>query len=403
MRVLKLFLMFSLGLVANSQPYKKEITFTEVSEATLVRVKIDKEIYENTQKGYGSIRLKSLSATEGYFIEKEQMKNVVTYQRLRASSYEREKAKLNYTFKEPFEVEELLLSIEDRNFESLVDVYADGTLVSQANKIFDYSNETGTQNFKIKIPKQKVKELSLVYQIDKTTAFYKKYRNIRQQRQYLSIKSVEFSNHNRVKNLFEKHYVKLHSFKTNDNISSYVFKVNSIPSEKLEFLVNEKNFKREAKVYASNDLKTFTYLKHFSISSSTFNTSSNLKIDLKNRTQYLKIELEDKDNKLLIIEGIKILAKPSYLYFIAEPNEKYTLYFGDKNLKEPNYEIKSIVTKRDIYEVGIFSKVEILEVSHSVNEVSFMQKYKETLFILLLLTVLGIMSYIAFSLIKSVK
>jgi hypothetical protein len=214
---------------------------------------------------------------------------------------------------------------------------------------------------------------------------------------------VKFSNHNKKKRLLEKHYVELLSFETKEKVSSYIFKVDNIPSEQLEFMLREKNFKREARVYASNDLKKFRYLKGFSISSSTVNRSSNLTVALKNRSRYLKIELENKDNKPLNVEALNVLTKPSYLYFIAEPNEHYGLYFGDKNLEQPSYELKSIVNKRDIYKVRTFSKVEKLEVTMVVDELSFFEKYKETLFILLLLVVVGIMSYIAFSLLKRVE
>lgn len=395
--------MLSLVLFANSHPYEKEITFEDIKKSTLVKVKIDKEIYENTEASYASVRLKSSKGEEGYFIEREQSKSVLNQQQLIATSYERDKAKLHYEFREPFEVEELQLNIEDRNFESLVDVYADGVLVSEGNKIYDYSNETGIQNFSIKITKQKIKKLTLVYHIDKTTSFYKKYKDIRKRRQYLSIKSLKAFNHNKIKKLLDKHYFELLSSETKDKVSTYIFKVNNMPSQALAFLVSEKNFKRKTTVYASNDLKTFTYLKDFFMASSSFTGSSNLKIALQNRSQYLKVVLENKDNKPLKIEGINILTQASYLYFIAEPNEGYALYFGDKNLKHPSYELKSIVSKKDIFEVGTFSKVKKLKVSILSNETSWLKKYKETLFGLLILMVLGIMSYVAFVLLKRVE
>jgi len=351
MKNLVLLFVLTFELFANTQPYKKSISFDSIEKPTLVRVKLDKELYRHTKNNYKSVRLKNSQGEEGYFIESEQAKSVMSSQTLKASSYERSKARLNYEFEEPFEVEELQLNIEDR-IESFIDVYVDGVLISSKNKIFDYSKETGIRDFSIKIKKQKVKKISLVYHMDTTTAFYKKYKNIRKQREYLSIKSVLFLNHNKEEKVFEKHYVKLLSLGTKEKVSSYIFQVNNIPSDKLEFLVLDKNFKRELKVYASDDLEEFLYSKNFSVYASSIEGTSNLSVNFQNRAKYIKVEVENKDNKPLIIEGINILLKSNYLYFIADPNEVYELYFGDENLEKHNYELVSVISNKEIYMTG---------------------------------------------------
>jgi len=81
----------------------------------------------------------------------------------------------------------------------------------------------------------------------------------------------------------------------------------------------------------------------------------------------------------------------------------YELYFGDENLEKHNYELVSVISNKEIYMTGKLAKAEALTVIDVSAETSFFENYKELMFILLILLVLGIMSYIAFSLLKKVE
>ena len=193
-------LLLGVMVFANTQPYKKDIIFQKVDkQSSLVRVKIDNEIYQNTNINYPSVRIQSTKGAEGYFIKPLQVYSVSNQKRLSATSYDRKNAKLTYHFDAPFEIEKIELHIQDRDFESLVDLYIDDKIVTKNVKIFDYSQETGNRNFSISIPKQKAKKLTIIYHLDNTTSFYKKYRNLQEPTQYLTIKSVTFSNQNQTK------------------------------------------------------------------------------------------------------------------------------------------------------------------------------------------------------------
>lgn len=334
MKKIILMLLLSVGLFANTQPYKKEILLEDVSKPTLVQVELDNEIYKNTAYDYRDVRLQSKSGAEGYFIKSLSEEHIVNQQTLTATTYDRKNAKLTYKFKEAFDIEKIKLNIEDRNFESTVDVYVDGKLIVQNEKIFDYSNETGTQNFIIKITKVKAKELTIVYHLDQTTSFYKKYQNLREMSKYLTIKSATFSNNNELERVWNNTAIKTYSTTVDEKKreTSYLFKTEGIPFSKIAVNVQEENFKRSGQLYISSEGKQWQHMKSFSLSSSTLSQEKNKIIELNSRTQYVKLVLFNADNKSLNIAKIELFTTPSYFYFIANPHDEYSLYFGDKNL-----------------------------------------------------------------------
>ncbi len=403
MRSLMLLVLCSMVLFANTQPYKKAIVFEKITKPTLVKVKLDNEIYQHTTYDYADVRLMSNRGVDGYFIKPHQAQRIDNQQTLTSTSYDRENAKLIYLFKEPFEIETITLNIEDRNFESTVDVYADGKLVRQNDKIFDYTQETGNRNFTVNLPKVKAKEVSIVYHLDKTTSFYKKYKNVKELSQYLTIKSVTFSNNNAIKPIFEITTMVTASILTKEKQSQYLFRTQGIPSNRIELDVVEKNFKRSGAIYASENGETWHHLKSFFYSNSTLNQEHNETIELENRSEYLKLVIDNQDNQALNIRAIKLLTLPNYLYFIANPNETYMLYFGDKNLTKPTYEVESLVDSEVSFITGNFGNMEQLDVTQTVKKISFFEEHKEMLFMLVILLALGTMAYIAFGLLKRTR
>jgi len=401
MRTVILFMLLCLELNANSQPFKKEISFQAISSPTLVRVELDNEIYAESSRGYSDLRLHTSHGVEGYFVKSIlQPKEVATSKVLTASHYNREQATLIYTFSKPFDVEKIILNIEDRNFESTFDLYADGKLLVKETKIFDYSRETGNRNFTIHIPKTNAKELKIVYHLDQTTSFYKKYKDVEILSQYLSIKSIRCINTNRrEKEVLKSTVIPLESTTLKEGKSTYFFKSDMIPFSKITLNVSEKNFKRRAYLYASDNNKTWHSVTTFSLFASTFNHQLHNSATTTVRAKYLKFEIENRDNKPLTIPTIKIETLPKNLYFIAEPNASYRLYFGDKKLQRPHYELSQLVDETTPYVQGYFKKREQLEVQKEKvveKEVSFLEQYKKSLFIVVILLTLGVMGYIAF-------
>ena len=387
--------------MANTQPYERDITLPEVTQPTLVEVKLDNTIYEHTSADLHDIRLLSQKGVEGYFIRSHQSKMVENQKRVYPTEYNRDRAELIFKFKKPFDIERIVLNIEDRDFESLFDVYGDGKLLVKDYKLFDYSSETATQNFTIKTPKSSVKTLLIHYHLDKTTSFYKKYQKIKKAPQYLTIKSALVTNSNKPQEPQEqKSLIELLNVETKAKESRYTFATKQIPFTKLEPIIEEKNFNREATVYLSDDQKEWRLLNRFNLTSSLLNHKSNRVAYILGKAKYLQIRIDNQDNNPLTIKAIKLSTKPKYLCFIANPKSHYRVQYGDKSLTTPHYEVSNLVDYSTPFVVGKFQEERELKVDKSVKKVSFFEEYKELLITLLLLLAVGILGYIAFGLLK---
>ena len=400
MRYLFLILL-TIGCIANTQPYEREISLSKVSKPTLVEVKLDNTLYEHSSLNQHDIRLLSQDGTEGYFIRSHKNTMVENQKRVYPSLYNRGKAELTFKFNKPFDIERIVLHIEDRNFESLFDVYGDGKLLVKNYKLFDYSSETGTQNFTIKIPKSSIKNLVIHYHLDKTTSFYKKYQKIQKAQQYLTIKSALFRNSNQTKKLLEEQSnIELLSVETKEKESRYTFATKQIPFTKLEPIIEEKNFNRDATIYLSNNQKKWRFLSHLNITASLLNHKNHKVAYASGKAKYLQIRINNQDNNALNIKAIRLFSNPKYLSFIANPNSHYKIQYGDTNLNTPHYEVANLVDYNTPFIVGKFQKEKKLKVVHKIKEISFFETHKKLLITLLLLLALSILAYIAFGLLK---
>ena len=380
--------------------YQKAISFEPIEQSTLVRVKLDNEIYEQSSLDYHDIRLNSTNEEEGYFIKLQEYQAVDNQKMLTVKSYNREKATLTYVFKEAFDVEKITLNIEDRNFESLVDVYIDGERLVSNYKIFDYTQETGTQNFSITIKKIKAKEVMVVYHLDETTSFYKKYQHVREHRKYLTIKTALFSNRNTIKKNWDKTNITLMSSQTKEHKSEYIFETKKIPFDKIKLNIKEENFNREGRIYSSNDAVTWKYENRFSLFSSSLTNQKQESIVTHFKSKYLKIMIDNQNNRPLTLEAMTLFTTPHYLYFIAKSNETYTLLFGDERLSKPLYEVEDLVTSETEYINATLEK-KVLK-NRVQKKISFFEKNREFLFIIVILFAVILMAYIAFGLLKRV-
>ena len=393
-----LLIVLSIGSFANTQLFKKDILLQNISEPTLVKVKLDGELYTHTADDYKDIRVRSNQGLEGYFIKLNHYKRIENQKKIMAESYERENAKLIYLFEKPFDVERIELNIEDRNFESFVDIYVNEKLIRSKSKIFDYSAETGNRKFYIQISKIRAKKIEIVYHLDKTTSFYKKYQNFRKISQYLTIKSAVFSNTNRIIKVWDKTKIELIREETKDKQTTYIFNSRGVPFDKIVPNIHQKNFNRRGRVYGSNDAENWYYLNGFTLSVSTLSKQKNEIIRSSGRAKFLKIVIENRDNNPLNIKTLTLYTTAEYLYFLADVNNKYALYFGDKNLEKPLYELEHIVGSDTIsIEAKLSDKIEL---KHEVKELSYLEKNREMLFMVGVLLAVLLMAYIAFGLLK---
>ena len=392
---LLLVILFTINLYA-TQPYSKEIVVDKISNPTLVKLKLDSDIYLYCNKNFEDIRVYSQDEEIGYFIEKVN-KRIENRQTLKASNYDRENTTLTYIFNKPFKVEDIKLNIENLNFETKVSVYIDDKLEIVDKSIYDYSNETGNKNFSLKIEPKIVKKISIKYDL-KNTKYFTKTKS-----KYLIIPSTSFFNYSMEKIDYDKTKLSILNKSIKNEISSYIFDAKNIDFSYLEIEALEKNYLREGIIYVSADNKNWRRVKHFNISKSNITQKKQDKINLNRRTRYIKIDIIDNNNNSLTIPTINILTQANYLYFLASKAKSYEIYFGDKTLSKASYDLKKLVgntTSSVNISMGELKKHKIKEI---VKKESFLEKYKDIIFIFIILLAVIVLLYIAFILIKKIE
>ncbi|MEO9966717.1 MAG: hypothetical protein ABJF11_13050 [Reichenbachiella sp.] len=114
--------------------------------------------------------------------------------------------------------------------------------------------------------------------------------------------------------------------------------------EKLNFEVSEADFfsrhttikmKKERLNRKKKTIQYFETLGSFNLNSNSIN-----EVDLGGESvKTLYVEMENRDNQPLKVDSIKGSFLNRYLVVALNPGEKYTLKFGDQNLKSPDYDI----------------------------------------------------------------
>lgn len=401
MRLWFTLLVVTATLVANTHPYRKTITVPAITQPTLIQIKLDNELYQHTGESFQDIRLiDTTGKTEGYFIQPYQAPTEPHTLTLAATEYDRDHAAITYRFDQPFEIETIELHIDDRNFESLMDLAIDGKLISSDHKIFDYTQETGNRNFTITTPKIQATEVTIRYHLEQTQSFYKKYKHIQEQTKYLTIKSATFSNHNPTPIEYDITTVPLQSLTTQEQATRYIFASDHIPTTTITPIIQESNYNRSGILYLSEDQQQWSYQQPFEIKHSNLTDINQTEIPAQTRSRFLQLQINNQDNPPLTLTALKLVTLPNYLYFIAQPNTSYYLYFGDITLEQPHYEIADLVNRNTPFVQGRLSALETLEVTPKTDSISWIEQYKEGLFIIGIVMVLGILFYIAFGLVK---
>ena len=395
---LTVYLLLSPLLFATDFSFTKTLLLTKpVVTPTLARFKIDHDIYKHTQSSYADIRLYSKDKEIGYFLKKPQVR-VENRQVLSTSAYNRDKTTLTYDFKKSFLIEEIKLSIQNRDFETKATLVIDGMTIRSNIALYDYSKETGNRNFTIKINPTLGKNIEIMYDLNQTHFFTPKKKEVSSFVKYLSIHSATFINYEVPNVAYDATTISPLSVKIQDKEGDYVFGLNNIDIHHIGLQIQNHNYKRSGEVFVSNDNKKWRYLKSFTISASTLMQHKQNMINIQTRSKYLKLHIHNHNNSTLDIQKITLFTQPTYLYFIAEKEKNYTLKFGNELLVKPHYDIEALVN-----ELGSFVNVTSKMLEHHTKVVkipTFFERYKHIFFTLGILFAVAVLLYIALVLLK---
>jgi hypothetical protein len=119
-----------------------------------------------------------------------------------------------------------------------------------------------------------------------------------------------------------------------------------IPSHRLAIDVSDVNFYREVTLQSSRDREQWDTLVRgaeiYAFDTPRF-VGSSLALSYPEATsRYLRLVIQDEDNPLLDVRGVKVWGLYRRMVFYAEPGQSYRLYYGNPEAGKPSYDIERI-------------------------------------------------------------
>jgi hypothetical protein len=344
-------------------PYQRDILIAEhPDKPSIVKIKMDPLLYRHTLGSFRDLRIVDDRHKEtSYMLKKDDVHRPAKSIEASPSSYIRkELATINFELPEPFRTDKITLNIQDKNFETSINVYIKAekgqpfVRVVTAYPIFDFTRELGIRQLSIPLKKtQAIRELMLEYDTQKVTFFYYKYKEYVRPEQYLSIPSVTLYKNPKSDLRYDFTALSLADEQedTQHQTSSYLFDTRSIPFSLLEVNASEQNYYRLGKLYVGDDKKHWKFIRNFTIAGSTFSTSPEgtaITLPSEIKARYIKIVINDEHNTPIHLQTLTLGTLRTYLYFIALPGKKYRLFFGNPKAKKPGYDLGHIVSEQNV-------------------------------------------------------
>jgi len=112
----------------------------------------------------------------------------------------------------------------------------------------------------------------------------------------------------------------------------------------LSVAVSAGNFQRDIALEGSDDQEKWTTLKSrdvmFAFATPKF-TGSKLQITYPEHTnRYLRLTIFNQDNPPITVEGVQVFGVLRKLVFEADPNQSYTLFYGNSEARYPQYDLE---------------------------------------------------------------
>ena len=147
------------------------------------------------------------------------------------------------------------------------------------------------------------------------------------------------------------------------------FGAKNLPVHKVDIRSSSKNYYRAINIYASNDMKEWSYAGQgeiFDYSIKNFNDSKNYIEFGEKQARYFKLVVLDRDNQPIKITSIMGTSYNRSVVFPYQAQSTLQLYYGNKSAKTPSYDYSRFVRKIDI------RNVEKLTIGSQIRNTLFM-------------------------------
>lgn len=261
-------------------------------------------------------------------------------------------------------INSISLESDNINFFKNIKIYGsnnqDSWKLLKEDKIYDFSSSVNLRNTKVFFPENHY----LYYKMEIIDHRSEKnaQSSLRLQYQELDLNLSEVRNKNfRIKRIisstkkleeiasYYNHKFTEFSQSRDENANSVILLETSLPFSIIEFESDEPYYYRKIKLYVSDDQKDYQYLTEANIYKVRLDDLKEEKNRINfpaKKYKYLKILIENKDNRPLKIKNINLKWIQKDIYFIpAEDEFEYQIYFSNKNIGKAEYDFNKFLNQ----------------------------------------------------------
>ena len=324
-----------------------------LSEDNLAIFSLDDEIFSNAKSDLADLRIIDNNSEEAPYkmiVARDKRKADIFYPKMLNNSFVAGRSSsvvLDFEKKGRL-VNQLRIITASENFQRNVIVYGSDNrenwkVLNNKAYIYDYTDKRGsikTQNTSVSFPQS-------VYR-------YIKIEISDQEGSPVKISRVEAINYIKEKSKEVKRNPKYFVNQNSEERATEVIVdlgAKGIPTSKVLFKVTDRNFNRGVLVYTGNDKDNWKYNNSgyiFRYNTAKF-TGENLLLNFsETNDQYIKIIIQNKDNRPINIEGLTSFSIYREVIFQAESGKSYRIYYGNKKARFPEYDLENYFKYLDV-------------------------------------------------------
>lgn len=122
--------------------------------------------------------------------------------------------------------------------------------------------------------------------------------------------------------------------------------------------IDSENFERFVSIQGSDNAVSWNVVGNdvlYSYKTSKLDARKNIIKYANTKKQYLLLQIQNYDNKPLMINGVKAEGLARSLLFLAEQGMSYRLYYGANDARSPVYDLGSVIKRFDENEINVTS------------------------------------------------
>ncbi len=190
--------------------------------------------------------------------------------------------------------------------------------------------------------------------------------------------------------------------------SSFIIdtKYNNTLFDKLKFVTSDINFNRNIEVFGSNHQKEWQRVENSQISVYQVGDIdvSNDELEVRpSRFRYIKVNVVNNDNVPIDIQEIEVYQTPEYLIFDSQLEHEYRIYFGNDTIQKPEYDFGKVIDLVDMQTIGEANVSGIMENQQYSDDYKPLSERYEYLIWIIIVVMVGALGYLIIKNLKKIS